>query len=339
MLLQLQQGLLMRRRKFIVGIAGAAAWPVLGSAQQREPMRRIGVLMSLEQSEPEGQARINAFLQGLQALGWIEGRNLHIDYRWGGGSVDRIRTYAAELVRLSPEVIVGNATAVVDALHLATNSIPLVFVLANDPIGHGYISSYARPGGNITGFTFLEVSLIGKWLELIKQVVPGTRRAALLFNPELTSYHDEFLRSSEPMQRVAGITLQREPVHNSAELERVIGEVAREPWGSLVLTSDPVIVSNLRFIAKLAEQLKVPAVSIYREYVVEGGLMSYGPDTADIFRRSASYVDRILKGDKPADLPVQAPTIYNFVISLRAAKTLGIEVPPTLLPLADEVIE
>jgi putative ABC transport system substrate-binding protein len=329
----------MRRREFIAGLGSAAAWPMLASAQQREPMRRIGVLMSLEESEPEGQSRIKAFLQGLETLGWIEGRNLQIDYRWGAGSVDRIRTYAAELVRLSPEVIVGNATAVVDALHAATTSIPVVFVLANDPISHGHIASYARPGGNITGFTFLEVSLIGKWLELLKQTAPSTRRSALLFNPDLTSYHEEFLRSSEPMQRVAAIALQREPVRDSAELEQVISEFAREPGSSLILTSDPVIVSNLRLIARLAEQFKVPAVAIYRQYVVDGGLMSYGPDTTDIFRRSASYVDRILKGEKPADLPVQAPTIYNFVINLRAAKTLGIEVPPTLLALADEVIE
>jgi len=312
---------------------------MVASARQREPVRRIGVLMSLEESEPEGQARIKAFLQGLQALGWIEGRNLQIDYRWGGGSIDHIRTYAAELVRLSPEVIVGNATAVVDALHLATNSIPVVFVLANDPIGHGHILSYARPGGNITGFTFLEVSLIGKWLELIKQVAPSTRHAALLFNPELTSYHDEFLRSSGPMQRVASITLRREPVHDSEELERVIGEVAREPAGSLILTSDPVIVSNLRLIARLAEQLKVPAVAIYRQYVVDGGLMSFGPDTSDIFRRSASYVDRILKGEKQADLPVQAPTKYETAINLKTAKALGLTIPETLLATADEVIQ
>jgi putative tryptophan/tyrosine transport system substrate-binding protein len=323
-----------KRREFIAGLGSAVAWPVVAQAQQ--PTRRIGVLMSLEESEPEGQARIKAFLQGLQGT---QGRNLQIEYRWGGGSLDRIRTYAADLVRLSPEVIVGNATAVVDALHLATNSIPIVLVLSNDPIGHGHISSYVRPGGNITGFTFLEVSLIGKWLELLKQVAPDTRRAALLFNPELTSYHEEFLRSSEPMQRAAAIMLQRKPVHDSADLERVIHEVAGEPGGSLIFSSDPVIVSNLRLVARLSEQLRVPAVSIYRQYVVDGGLMSYGPDTADIFRRSASYVDRILKGEKPADLPVQAPTIYNFVINLQAAKALGIEVPPTLLALADEVIE
>ena len=327
----------MQRREFITGLGSAVAWPVLAGAQQ--PVRRIGVLMSLEASEPEGQARIKAFLQGLQALGWTEGRNLQVEYRWGGGSVDRIRTYAAELVRLSPEVIVGNATAVVDALHLATKSIPIVLVLSNDPIGHGHISSYARPGGNITGFTFLEVSLIGKWLELLKQVAPGTRRAALLFNPKLTSYHEEFLRSSEPMQRAAAITLQRKPVNDTADLDRVIHEVAGEPEGSIILSSDPVIASNLRFIARLADKVRVPAVSIYRQYVLDGGLMSYGPDTADIFRRSASYVDRILKGEKPADLPVQAPTIYNFVINSRTAKTLGIEFPPTLLALADEVIE
>jgi putative ABC transport system substrate-binding protein len=329
----------LKRREFFMLLGGAAAaWPISTHAQV-ERSRKIGVLMSLGQSDAEGQARIKAFLEGLQALGWIEGRNLQIDYRWGGGSTDRIRTYAAELVRLTPDAIVGNSTAVIDALHRETNSIPLIFVLVNDPIGNGFITSYARPGGNITGFTFLEVSLIGKWLELLKQTVPSTRRAALLFNPDLTPYLEEFLRSSEPMQRSTAISLQREPVHDLVEVERVIANATREPGGSLILPSDPFIVSNLRAIARLAEQFKVPAITIYRQYVVDGGLMSYGPDTPDIFRRSASYVDRILKGEKPADLPAQAPSIYNFVINLHAAKTLGIELPPTLLSLADEVIE
>jgi putative ABC transport system substrate-binding protein len=330
----------MRRRDFITGCAGAAAvWPVVASAQQSGRLRRIAVLMSLGESEPEGQARIKAFLQGLQALGWMEGHNLKIDYRWGDGSTDRIRSYAAELVRLAPDVIVGNATAAVDALHQATNSIPVVFVLANDPVGRGHIASYARPGGNITGFTFLEISLVGKWLEFLKQVSPNTQNAGLLFNPDLTFYHEEFLRSSEPMQRAAGITLQREPVQNSAELERVIDEVAREPGSSLILSSDPVIVSNLGLIARLAEQRKMPAVAIYRQYVVDGGLMSYGPDTADIFRRSASYIDRILNGEKPANLPVQAPTKYEMVINLKAAKALGLSIPEALLATADELID
>jgi putative tryptophan/tyrosine transport system substrate-binding protein len=329
----------MRRREFISLLGGAAAaWPISTHAQV-ERLRRIGVLMSLGQSDAEGQSRIKAFLEGLQALGWIEGRNLQIDYRWGDGSTDRIRAYAAELVRLAPEIIVGNSTAVIDALHRETNSIPIVFVLLNDPVGAGFIANYARPGGNITGFTFLEVSLIGKWLELLKQVAPDTRRAALLFNPDLTPYFEKFLRSSEPMQRSTAVTIQREPVHDWVELQQVVTKVARESGSSLILPSDPFIVSNLPRIARLAAQLKVPAITIYRQYVVDGGLMSYGPDTSDIFRRSASYVDRILKGDKPADLPAQAPSVYTFVINLQAAKTLGLEVPPKLLSLADEVIE
>jgi putative tryptophan/tyrosine transport system substrate-binding protein len=330
----------MKRRQFITLLGSAAAsWPLAAHAQQSGRVRRIGVLMSLGQSEPEGQARIKAFLEVLQALGWIEGRNLQIEYRWGAGATDRIRDYAAELVRLAPEVIIGNSTAVIEALHHETNSIPIVFVLVNDPVGNGFIASYARPGGNITGFTFLEVSLIGKWLELLKQVAPDTRRAALLFNPDLTPYFENFLRSSEPMQRSTAVAIQQEPVHDWVELERVIGEIARQPGSSLILPSDPFIVSNLPPIARLAEQLKVPAVTIYRQYVIDGGLMSYGPDTPDIFRRSASYVDGILKGEKPADLPAQAPSIYNFVINLRAAKTQGLEIPLTLLAIADEVIE
>lgn len=328
----------MRRRELLALLGGAAAWPISTHAQG-ERVRRIGVLMSLGESDPEGQVRIKAFLEGLQTLGWIEGHNLHIDYRWGGGSTDRIRAYAAELVQLAPEVIIGNSTAAVDALHRETNSIPIIFVLVNDPVGNGYIASYARPGGNITGFTFLEVSLIGKWLELLKQVAPGTRRAALVFNPDLTPYFEKFLRSSEPMQRSTAITIQRETVHDWQELQQVITEAAREPGGALILPSDPFIVSNLSPIARLAAQLKVPAITIYRQYVVDGGLMSYGPDTSDIFRRSASYVDRILKGDKPADLPAQAPSIYTFVINLPAAKTLDLNVSPSLLSLADEVIE
>ena len=328
-----------RRREFIKLITGAAvAWPISTHAQGDRP-RRIGVLMSLGQSDPGGQARIKAFLEGLEALGWIEGRNLQIDYRWGDGSTDRIRNYAAEMVQLAPEVIAGNSTAVIDALHRETNSIPIIFVLVNDPIGNGFIANYARPGGNITGFTFLEVALIGKWLELLKQAAPETRRAALLFNPDLTPYFDKFLRSSEPMQRSTGVTIQREPVHDQVELQRVVAKVAGEPGGSLILPSDPFVVSNLSPIAHLAAQLKVPAITIYRQYVVDGGLMSYGPDTSDIFRRSASYVDRILKGEKPADLPAQAPSIYTFVINLQTAKNLGLDVPPKLLSLADEVIE
>jgi putative ABC transport system substrate-binding protein len=329
----------MRRREFITLLGGAAAASPISTHAQGERLRRIGVLMSLGQSDPEGQVRIKAFLEGLQALGWIEGRNLQIDYRWGGGSLDQIRADAAELVRLAPEVIVGNSTAVIDALHRETNSIPILFVLVNDPVGNGFIANYARPVGKITGFTFLEVSLIGKWLELLKEVAPDTRRAALLFNPDLTPYFEKFLRSSEPMQRSTAVAIQREPVHNLQELQQVISEVAREPGSSLILPSDPFIVSNLPSIARLAAHLKVPAITIYRQYVVDGGLMSYGPDTSDIFRRSASYVDRILKGEKPADLPAQAPSVYTFVINLQAAKTLGLEVPPKLLSLADEVIE
>jgi len=329
----------MKRRDFISMIGAVSTWPLVARAQQGERVRRIGVLMSLGQSDPEGQARIKAFLEGLQALGWIEGRNLQIEYRWGGGSEDRIRAYAAELVRLAPEVIVGNSTPVIAALHRETNSIPIVFVLVNDPVGNGFVANYARPGGNITGFTFLEVSMIGKWLELLTQVAPDTRRAALLFNPDLTPYFEKFLRASELVQRSTAVTIQREPVHDWAELQQTVTEVAREPGSSLILPSDPLIVSNLFPIAQLAAQLKVPAITIYRQYVVDGGLMSYGPDTSDIFRRSASYIDRILKGDKPADLPAQAPSVYTFVINLQAAKTLGLEVPPKLLSLAEEVIE
>ena len=330
----------MKRRKFITLLGGAVAtWPLAAHAQQPERMRRIGVLMSLSESEPEGQARKRALQQGLQELGWT-GLNLQVDYRWAGGDVNRMQTYAAEVVGLAPDLIVGNSTAAVSALQRATRSIPIVFALiVNDPVDAGFVSSMARPGGNITGFTYFELPLIGKWLGLIKQIVPGLRRAALLFNPNLTGYYYKVLSSFGSSQQAMTVELEGKVVRNVTELEGVIAAFAREPGSAILVPADPLIGNNLGLIARLASKSSLPTVSIYREYVVEGGLMSYGPDTADIFRRSASYVDRILKGEKPTDLPVQAPIVYNFVINLRMAKTLGLEVPPTLLALADEVIE
>jgi putative tryptophan/tyrosine transport system substrate-binding protein len=328
-----------RRRKFVALLGGAAVWPLAARAQQAARMRRIGVLMSFSENEPEGQTRMRALQQGLQELGWT-GLNLQVDTRWAGGDINRMQNYAAELVGLAPDLIVGNSTAAVSALQRATRSIPIVFVLiVNDPVDAGFVSSIARPGGNITGFTYFQLPLIGKWLELIKQTVPGLRRAALLFNPDLTGYYYKVLSSFGSSQQSVTVELEGKAVRNITELEGVIAAFARDSGSAILVPADPFIGNNLGAIARLASRLKLPTVSIYRQYVVEGGLMSYGPDTADIFRRSASYVDRILKGQKPADLPVQEPIIYNFAINLRSAKTFGLEVPPTLLALADEVIE
>ena len=328
----------MRRRQFIAGLGGAAAWPLTARAQEAGRRRRIGVLMGVSENEPEGQARIEGFRQGLRDLGWTES-NLQIDYRWTGGELDRLQAYAAELIGLAPDLIVANTTPVLSALSRATRSIPIVFVIVNDPVGLGYITSLARPGGNITGFTYLEISLISKWLELIKGIAPSTERAGLMFNPELTQYYYDFLRSSQPFQKSVAIELSAAPVRSVAEIESTIAAVARNPHGSVIVAADPFIVSHLRLIASTSVQANLPTVSIYRQYALAGGLLSYGPDTADIFRRSASYVDRILKGTKPAELPAQAPTIYNFVINRQTAKIIGISIPETLLATADEVIE
>jgi putative ABC transport system substrate-binding protein len=328
----------MKRREFIAGLGSAAAWPAVTRAQQGDRVRRIGVLMNMSESEPEGQARIKAFQQGLREFGWTE-RNLQVDYRWAGADVNRIQTYVAELVGLAPDLIVGNSTAVLTALQRATRSIPIVFVVVNDPVGAGLISSLARPGGNITGFTYLEISLIGKWLGLIKQAVPDFRRAALLFNPNFTRYYFDFLRSFASSLQPGALAPEPMPVRDTAELEQAIAAFAREPGGSVIIAADPFVVNNLGLIAKLTQQSNLPTIGIYREYALEGGLMSYGPDAAIVFRQSASYVDRILKGAKPADLPAQAPTIYNFVINQLTAKALGLEISPMLLALADEVIE
>jgi putative ABC transport system substrate-binding protein len=328
----------MRRREVIALVGGAAAWPLVARAQA-DRMRRIGVLMGVAEDEPEGQARIAAFRDGLRELGWIDGRNVRIEYRRAGGGIDRIRAYTAEMVALAPDVIVANGTPFVDALHRATRSIPIVFVLSNDPVGLGHVASMANPGGNITGFTFLELSLVGKWLEMLKQMAPAVMRTALVFNPDSTPYYLSYLHSIEAAPPSIPVVLKGAPVGDAAELEGLIGSVAREAGGSLISPAGPFNVVHSRTIAQLAERFRLPAISIYRQFVVDGGLMAYGPESADIFRRSAAYVDRILKGENPADLPVQAPAKFSFIINLRTAKTLGLTPPPTLVALADEVIE
>jgi putative ABC transport system substrate-binding protein len=330
----------MQRREFITLFGGAAVtWPLAARAQQPDRVRRIGVLMGVAKDEPEGQARIAALREGLQKLGWIDGRNIRIEERWADGGIDSVQTYAAEMVKLAPDLIVANGTPFVEALHQATRSIPIVFVLANDPVGLGHVASMARPGGNITGFIFMELSLIGKWLELLKQMVPGLSRTALLFNPDTTPYYVPYLRSIETAPSPMPLELKGAPVRDGAELEGLIESIAREAGGSLISPAGPFNIIHDRAIAGLTERLRLPAISIYRQFVTDGGLMAYGPESADVFRRSAEYVDRILKGESPADLPVQAPTKFSFIINLKTAKLFGLTPPPTLLALADEVIE
>jgi putative tryptophan/tyrosine transport system substrate-binding protein len=243
------------------------------------------------------------------------------------------------MVKLAPDLIVANGTPFVEALHQATRSIPIVFVLSNDPVGLGHVASMARPGGNITGFIFMELSLIGKWLELLKQMAPGLSRTALLFNPDTTPYYVPYLRSIETAPSPMPLELKGAPVRDAAELEGLIKSIAQEAGGSLISPAGPFNIIHDRAIAGLTERLRLPAISIYRQFVMDGGLMAYGPESADVFRRSAEYVDRILKGESPADLPVQAPTKFSFIINLKTAKLLGLTPPPTLLALADEVIE
>jgi putative ABC transport system substrate-binding protein len=327
------------RRSLITLLGGAAAWPLAARAQQPERMRRIGVLMSISKDDPLAQARVAAFQQALGELGWTEGRNLTITWRWTGGNIVRVREYAAELVRLAPEVILANGTPNVAALQGATTTIPIVFAVVNDPVAQGFIASMAHPGGNITGFSFLEYSLVGKSLEMLKQVAPDIVRVSLMFNPETYPYYNIHLRSFEAVAKMLSLELAVAPIRNLAEIEESIAMMARRPGSALLVTPDPFTVVHRGAIIQAAEQYRVPANYSYRQHVREGALMSYGADTIDIFRRSASYVDRILRGAKPTDLPAQAPVKFEMAINLKAAKVLGLEIPDKLLALADEVIE
>jgi putative ABC transport system substrate-binding protein len=328
----------MRRRDLITLLGATATWPMAAWAEQTPgKIARIGVLMDSDERLPETQSRINALRDGLRELGWIEGRNLQIDIRWASG-IDRIRDYTAEMIASAPDVIVANGTPFVDALHKATRSIPIVFVLSNDPVGLGHIASMAKPGGNITGFTFMELSLIGKWLGMLKQMAPGATRSGLLFDPDTTPYYLPYLRATDTAPPLP-LPLVGAPLRNAGEIEAWIGSFAREPGGSLISPAGPLNVVNGHLIARLAEQLRLPAISMYRQFALDGGLMAYGSEPAGIFRRSADYVDRILRGANPGDLPAQAPTQFHFVINLKTAKKLGLNPPATLLATAEEVIE
>ncbi len=330
----------MKRREFITLLGGAAvAWPLAARAQQLDRMRRVSLLLGIGENDPEAQSRVKALQKGLRDLGWVEGRNIRIDYRFAASDPNRIKEYVAELVRLAPDVIVANSTPVIAALRQATSTIPIVFAGLNDPVGQGFISSLSRPGGNITGFTFIEFAMVGKWIEMLRDASPDLARVALMFNPDTAPYYDVYLRSFESTPRSIAVDVRATPVRNVAEIEEVIATLGREPGSGLIAPADPFIVVQRDAILRSAEKHRVPAIYYLRQFVSEGGLMSYGPDMADIFRRAGSYVDRILKGAKAADLPAQSPVSYELVVNMKAAKAIGLTISDSFLLLADEVIE
>jgi len=329
----------MRRREFITLLGGAAAWPLAARAQQGEQIRRIAMLSGLTASDPEAQARIAAFQQGLKEVGWTAGRTLHIEIRWSSGDAAEIRTLARELVELKPELIVGMTTPAVAALVKETKTIPIVFAGIVDPVGRGFVSSMARPGGNVTGILNFEFSMGGKWLETLKQVAPAVRRVALLFNPETAPFAASFVRVIEGSATSLAVEPTTAPVYDTAQLERAVIDLAAKPDGGLIVLPDVFTMGHRDLIIALAARHRVPAVYPLRAFAMSGGLISDSGDTSDILRRTASYVDRILKGAKPGDLPVQSPTKFELVINLKTAKSLGLEIPPMLFARADEVIE
>jgi ABC-type uncharacterized transport system substrate-binding protein len=329
-----------RRRQFITLLGGAAAaWPLAARAQQRERMRRIGVLAAYAENDPEAQARINAFRRALQELGWTEGHNVRMDYRWGTGDPDRARAFTTELLSLAPDVIVAHGTPALTALHRATRTIPVVFVSVIDPVGAGYVQSLPLPGGNITGFSTFEPEIGGKWLELLKEIAPGLRRVAGILDPGFRGFAGVW-GAIENMAPRFGLQVTSLLFHEPADdLESAVANFAQQPRGGLIVLPTALNAVQRNRISSLAARNRLPAIYAFRFYATDGGLMSYGIDTVDLFRRSASYVDRILKGEKPADLPVQAPTKFEMVINLKTAGALGLDVPPMLLARADEVIE
>jgi putative ABC transport system substrate-binding protein len=330
---------MMKRRDFITLLGGAAAtWPLAARAQQSDRVRRIGVLHSLAAGDTEGQARLTAFVQGLQELGWTGGRNVRIDYRWTAGDPEHARRYAAELVALAPDVILAVGGAVVPPLLQVTRTVPIVFTQTPDPVGAGFVNSLARPGGNVTGFTIFEYGISAKWLELLKEIAPRVTRVAVIRDAAIASGTGQWgaLQSVAPS---FGVELSPVNLLDAGEIERAVAAFARSPNSGVIVTASTLAVIHRELIITLAARHKLPTVSPSRYFVTGGGLISYGPDSIDPHRRAAGYVDRILKGEKPADLPVQAPTKYELAINLKTAKTLGLDVPTSLIARADEVIE
>jgi putative tryptophan/tyrosine transport system substrate-binding protein len=327
------------RREFITLLgSAAAAWPLAVRAQQGDRMRRVGVLQGLAANDPEGEARFEAFLQALQQLGWTDGRNIQIVHRFTNGETDRARAYAAELVALAPDLILTSGASTVGTMLQVSRTVPVVFVGAADPVGAGFVDSLAHPGGNVTGFTSYECSMSGKWLELLKEIAPGVKRVAVLRDPAISAGTGQFgsIQTAAPS---LGVELTPINVRDAAEIERNVTAFARSSDGGLIVTTSALVLAHRDVIITLAARHKLPAVYYARFYVTSGGLASYGPDYVDQYRRAAGYVDRILKGEKPADLPVQAPTKYDLVLNMKTARALGLAVPDRLLALADEVIE
>ena len=327
----------MRRRDFIKLVGGATtAWPIAARAQQSERMRRIGVLMNISADDPEAQSRMTAFVQGLQQSGWTDGRNIRIDTRWAAGDADRYHRYAEELLALAPDVILASATPSVQALQQATRTVPIVFANVGDPVGMGLVESVARPGGNTTGFSAFDLGFGAKWLELLKEIAPRLTRVAVLRDLTIGPAQLSAIQAVAPS---FGVELSPVGVRDADEIERTIAAFARSSNAGMIVTASTSALIHRRLIVMLAARHRLPTVYSYRYFATTGGLMSYGVNPIDMYRRAASYVDRILRGERPADLPVQAPTKYELVINLKTAKALGLEVPDKLLARADEVID
>jgi ABC-type uncharacterized transport system substrate-binding protein len=329
-----------RRRDFITLIAGVGMpLPRRARAQGSQPVRRVSLLLGLAEDDPETKARLKAFRLGLRDLGWIEGRNIQIDYRYAGTNPEAIKRHVAELIKRPPDVIVANTTPVMAALRPATATIPIVFAVVNDPVGQGFISNLTRPGGNVTGFSFIEPAIVGKWINLLGDVKSDLSRIALMFNPDTAPFYDAYVRTFNASQQQSSVRVDAVHVRNIAEIEAAVAELAREPGSGLVTTADAYILAVRGTILKAANRYRMPVISPYKQFVIEGALMSYGPDTADIFRRSSSYVDRILKGESAGNLPAQSPDKFELVVNLKTAKELGLSIRESFLLLADEVVE
>jgi ABC-type uncharacterized transport system substrate-binding protein len=328
----------MRRRAFIALAGGAVAWPLATRAQQRERMRRVGVLMGYPEGDPQAQANVTALRQGLRDLGWVEGQNVQIDYRWAGGDADKARAFARELIAMTPDVIVPSTNQVTRVVQQETRTIPIVFVFVGDPVGSGFVASLARPGRNLTGFANFENSIGGKWLELFKEIAPRAGRVGFIFNPDAAP-NVGFFHAAEAAAPPLAIKLTGLPVREVADFEQDVTAFAGEPDCGFIVAPHAVTLANRKFVIDLAARRRLPVVYSDRYFAESGGLLSFGNNTAGLFRRAASYVDLILKGAKPADLPVQLPTKFELVINLKTAKVLGLEISSALLARADEVIE
>jgi putative tryptophan/tyrosine transport system substrate-binding protein len=331
----------MRRREFIAGLGGAVAWPLTASAQQDGRVRRVGVLMNAAATETEDQSYLAAFIQGLRQLGWTEGQNLRIDVRWNAGDAGLARTYAAQLIGLMPDVILAASTLNLTVIQQATSTVPVVFVQVNDPVAQGFVASVRQPGGNVTGFSFFEFSVGGKWLDLLKEIAPSLARIAVMFNPDTALYFKFFMPVIEAAATILGVQVIAAPIRATPDIEAALADFARQLNGGLMLNNDSFTRLHQKLIVDLAGRYRLPSIAPGPNFAKDGGLMDYGPniDRVSQFRQAATYVDRILKGAKPGDLPVQAPTRYRLVLNLKTAKALGLTVPLPLLGLADEVIE